>query len=192
MKKLLVTIFIFYTSVCLAAPDLKLMISAKDISEKLIKVASQIDQDYHGEELTIVMVMKGAICATADLMRHIKTPAQLEYINASSYGQNGTKSGKLTIIGIEDLNLKGKNVLLVDDIFDTGKTMTNIIKQLKEKQPKTIKSFVVFVKKVDRETSYNPDYSLFEIENRFIVGYGLDYKEHYRGLPGIYEMQNVK
>jgi hypoxanthine phosphoribosyltransferase len=138
------------------------------------------------------MVMKGAVCATADLMRNLKTPVQLEYVKASSYGQNGVNSGKLTLVGIENLDLKGKNVLLVDDILDTGNTMTNIIELLKEKQPKTIKSFVAFVKKVDRKTSYLPDYALFEIENRFIVGYGLDYKERYRGLSGIYEIQNVK
>lgn len=192
MKKLLVTIFVLYSSVCFAEPEFKLMISPEAISKKMAEVASKIDQDYRGEELTIVMVMKGAVCTTADLMRQIKTPAQLEFISASSYGENGTKSGKLTLSGAEKLDLKGKNVLVVDDIFDTGKTMMGILAQLKEKQPKTIKSMVTFVKKVDRKTTYRPEYMLFEIDNRFIVGYGLDYKEYYRGLPGVYEIKNVE
>lgn len=192
MKKLLVTIFVFYSSICFAEPEFKLMISPEAISKKMAEVASKIDQDYRGEELTIVMVMKGAVCTTADLMRQIKTPAQLEFISASSYGKNGTKSGKLTLSGAEKLDLKGKNVLVVDDIFDTGKTMMGILAQLKEKQPKTIKSMVTFVKKVDRKTTYRPEYMLFEIDNRFIVGYGLDYKEYYRGLPGVYEIKNVE
>ncbi len=192
MKKLLVTIFVLYASLCFAEPEFELMISPEEISKKMAEVASKIDQDYRGEELTIVMVMKGAVCTTADLMRQIKTPAQLEFISASSYGKNGTKSGKLTLSGAEKLDLKGKNVLVVDDIFDTGKTMVGIMEQLKAKQPKTIKSMVTFVKKVDRKTTYRPEYMLFEIDNRFIVGYGLDYKEYYRGLPGVYEIKNVE
>lgn len=192
MKKLLVTIFVLYSSVCFAEPEFKLMISPEAISKKMAEVASKIDQDYRGEELTIVMVMKGAVCTTADLMRQIKTPALLEFISASSYGENGTKSGKLTLSGAEKLDLKGKNVLVVDDIFDTGKTMIGIMEQLKAQQPKTIKSMVTFVKKVDRKTTYRPEYMLFEIDNRFIVGYGLDYKEYYRGLPGVYEIKNVE
>lgn len=179
-----------HTSVCFATENLELMIPAEDISRKVAEIAKKIDKDYHNEEITLVMVMKGAICTTADLMRHIKTPTTLEYLKASSYGENGTKQGTLRMVGIENLNLKDKHVLVIDDIFDTGNTMTAIVEELKKKEPKTLRSLVTFQKKIERKTLYRPDYVLFEIENDFIVGYGLDYKERYRGLPGIYIVKN--
>lgn len=175
-----------------AAPDetLELLISPEAIDQKVKQIAAQIDKEYRGEEITMIMVMKGAVCVASDLMRALKTPTNIEFIKASSYGMNGTKQGQLKLTGIEHLDLKGKNVLLVDDIFDSGKTMTAIVEQLKDKQPKSIKSVVAFIKNVKREIAYRPDYVLFEVENKFIVGYGLDYKERYRGLPGIYLVKN--
>lgn len=184
MKKYVLFFFLIifsFKAISTENEQLELLISANDISKKLSQIAIQIDNDYQGEDLTVVMIMKGAICVTADLMREIKTPATLEYIQASSYGKNGKSKGNLQLIGIEKIDLKGKNVLVVDDIFDSGTTMTSIVEALKEKQPKTIKSLVVFQKKIERETAYRPDYALFEIDNHFIVGYGLDYKERYRG-----------
>ena len=136
------------------------------------------------------MTLKGAICISADLIRHLKVPVQIEFIKASSYGQNGTERGALTIQGVEKLDLTSKNILVVDDIFDTGHTMSGIIAQLQERNPKSLKSLVLLQKKVPRQIAYLPDYSLFEIENRFVIGYGLDYKEYYRELPGIYAFIN--
>lgn len=183
-------IWMLYTpSICLAEENkLELLISPEEISHKIADIAKIIDNDYRNEEITLVMIMKGAVCTTADLMRHIKTPATLEYLKASSYGHNGNKQGDLKLVGIENLNLKGKNVLVIDDIFDTGNTMTAIVNELKKKEPKTLRSLVAFEKKIERKTTYRPNYILFQIDNHFIVGYGLDYKEKYRGLPGIYKV----
>jgi len=197
MKKLaritLCFVSTFFVSICLANTNnnnLELIIPPEQIAQKVNAIAHQIDKDYRGEPLTVLMVMKGAVCVTADLMRAINTPATLDYIKASSYGNNGTKRGELKLLGLENLNLKGKNVLVVDDIFDSGNTMTAIVKQLKKQQPKSLKTLVAFVKNIPRKTTYRPDYKMFDIEDRFIVGYGLDYKEQYRGLPGIYVIKN--
>ncbi len=166
--------------------SLQLLISQEQIKEKITEAARAIDAQYAGEELTIVMVMKGAVCVAADLMRELKTPCTIEYCSASSYGQHGAKRGELKISGLDQLDLTSKNVLLVDDIFDTGHTLKQILSRLQQKNPKSLKSLVLLSKNVSRDIDFVPDYVLFEIENLFVIGFGLDYKEYYRGLPGIY------
>ena len=166
--------------------DFKLMISEQQINERIKECAEQIDKDYQGKEITLIMVLKGAVCITCDLMRHLKTPCSLECISASSYGQNGTTAGSLTIQGLEKLSLAGKHVIIVDDIFDTGNTLSEIKRQLTTQNPASLKILVLLLKNRPRAISLLPDYALFEIEDKFVIGYGLDYKELYRGLPGIY------
>ncbi len=177
------------TSVCFAS-DLKLLISPDEIAQKISQTAAQIDKDYEGERFTIIMVMKGAFCVTADLIRQLKTPTVIEYIKASSYGANGDVRGDLTITGLDKLQLGCKNVLIIDDIYDTGATMQAIVKEVEAKNPRSLKTLVLLSKNVPRQTTYRPDYVLFDIENHFVVGYGLDYKELHRGLPGIYRFVN--
>ena len=172
------------TSECM--DNIELLISQNEIKSKIAEVARVLDAEYRGEEITIVMVMKGAICIAADLIRELKSPCTIEYVKASSYGQRGSQRGELKITGLDALDLSSKNVLLVDDIFDSGETLTGILAKLQEKNPKSLKSLVLLAKNVERDVTYYPDYTLFEIENQFVIGYGLDYKEHYRGLPGIY------
>lgn len=172
------------TNTCM--DNIELLISQDKIKSKIAQVAQVLDAEYNGEEITIVMVMKGAICIAADLIRELKSPCTIEYVKASSYGHRGAQRGELKITGLETLDLTSKNVLLVDDIFDSGETLTGILAKLQEKNPKSLKSLVLLAKNVQRDVSYYPDYTLFEIENQFVIGYGLDYKEHYRGLPGIY------
>lgn len=188
--KLLISIFLFLNSICWGKENLELLISPEEISHKLQEVADKINEEYQHEELTILMVMKGAICLSADLIRYLHVPCTIEYMRASSYGQKGTVRGEVKITGTDHLDLASKNVLVVDDIFDSGSTMTAIVEHLQEKQPKSLKTLVLLLKNVPRQTSYLPDYTIFEIENRFVVGYGLDYKEYYRGLPGIYAFIN--
>jgi hypoxanthine phosphoribosyltransferase len=185
MKKLAL-LGVTLTSLCFAAGDLNVLITSEEISQKVKQVAAQIDQDYAGEEVTIVMIMKGAICITADLMRHLQTPTTLEYIKASSYGGNGSVRGELTVLGLERLCLDSKHVLVIDDILDSGITMDTVVRKLKEKNPKSIKTLVLLSKNVPHAVPTRPDYVLFDIDDHFVVGYGLDYKELYRGLPGIH------
>jgi hypoxanthine phosphoribosyltransferase len=168
--------------------DFELLISEKSIIDKIAEVSVELDRDFQGNEITIVMIMKGAICLVADLIRHIKSPCSIDFIHCSSYGQNGTERGELSFFGMDRIDVKNKHVLLVDDIFDSGVTLSESVKRLKEQGPKSIKSLVLLTKNVPHKTDYRPDYTLFPIENRFVVGYGLDYKELYRGLPGVYAM----
>lgn len=173
---------------CLPGLTFKLLISADQIKERVKQIAAQLDHDYKGKEITLVMVMKGAVCITSDLIREIKTPCSLEYVTASSYG-NKTVAGQLTLSGFDGLNLKEKHVVLVDDIYDTGATISEIKRQLLEHAPASLKTLVLLLKNKERSTKEVPDYILFNIENEFVIGYGLDYDQLYRGLPGIYVKQ---
>lgn len=165
---------------------MELLISPEEIEAKIEEAAQKINVEYKERPLTVVMVMKGALCVTTDLIRKLEIPFKLEYIRASSYGYNGTEAGQLTIDTLDQLEIEGRDVLLVDDIFDSGRTIAGIMEKLREKNPSSIKTLLLLVKDVPRQIDYRPDYVLFDIPNRFVIGYGLDYKELYRGLPGIY------
>jgi hypoxanthine phosphoribosyltransferase len=171
--------------------DLKLddftpLITNIEIQSRIKEIAEQINHDYEGQELTLIMIMKGAVCIASDLIQKITVPCTIEYMQASSYGQNGTQAGVLTLKGIENLDLEGKHILLVDDIFDTGATITKIKAELAQYNPTSIKSAVLLVKNKARAMQEIPEYIAFTIENQFVIGYGLDYKELYRGLPDIW------
>jgi len=167
--------------------NIELLISHKDIKSKIIEMAQVIDRDYKDEGIVILMIMKGSFIFTADLIRELKTPFCLEAITCSSYGQKGKQRGELMIRGWEKIDLKSKNVLIIDDVYDSGNTMTTVIKEISKQNPKSIKSMVALVKKSPRVQDFIfPNYYLFEIENEFVVGYGLDYKEYFRGLKGLY------
>ncbi|MES2122956.1 MAG: phosphoribosyltransferase family protein, partial [Chlamydiota bacterium] len=142
---------------------IELLITAEEISQKIAAVAAKLNAKYAEEELTLVMVMKGAFCLTADLMRCLKMPCILEFIQASSYGERGTSRGELSLSGIDSIDLSNKNVLVVDDIFDSGNTLAQILEQLRKKHPKTLESLVLLNKKISRPRPFAPDYSLFDI-----------------------------
>lgn len=169
-----------------ADDNLKVLISPEQISERIKEVAARIDQEYAGKNLTIVTILKGSICVTADLIRAIHVPFKIECITASSYGRNGVRSGKLTVTGLDRADFTNEHVLVVDDIFDSGKTMVSVMDVVRSKNPEDVQSLVLLLKNVPHVTSYRPEFVLFDVEDRFVVGYGLDYKEYFRGLPGIY------
>lgn len=166
--------------------ELKLLITPDAIAQAIAEVALKLDEEFREKEITLVMVMKGALCLAADLMRALTVPCTLEFIQASSYGQRGTTAGELHLVGLESLTLTDKHVLLVDDIYDTGNTLTTIRDNLLTKGPASLKTLVLLTKQIVRQTTYIPDFSLFTLEDQFVVGYGLDYKELYRGLKGVY------
>lgn len=162
------------------------IISKEEIAYRIQELAEEIDNEYQGEDITLVMLMKGAICVASDLMRALKTPTTLECIQASSYGANGKQRGELTIHGLERVNVEGRHVLVVDDIYESGATLEGVIEKITECNPKSVSSCILLVKTVPRQVSTYPDFVGFEIEDRFVVGYGLDYKEYWRDLPSIY------
>ena len=167
--------------------QLKLLIDKQQIEERIIEMAEQLQKDYEGRSITIVMIMKGSFIFVADLMRHLDIPTRLSFVQCCSY--HGMKKGELSIIGLENIEVKNRHLLVIDDIFDTGHTLSTVVEALQEKGPASIHSLVVLQKEVPRQITYLPDYRLFDIENRFIIGYGLDYKQYCRGLPSIYTVQ---
>jgi hypoxanthine phosphoribosyltransferase len=167
----------------------ELMIPEEAILEKIASLAKQLDQKYKGEEITLIMILKGAVCFAADLLRHMQSPVVLETLRCESYGQRGTLRGSLVLSGEEKLHIEGKHVLVVDDIFDSGYTLSKVLEVLKAKRPKSLSSAVLLSKHLHRDFSFVPDYVLFTLEDEFVIGYGLDYKEHYRGLRGIYRFR---
>ena len=173
--------------------QLKPMISQQEIALKIEETAHQIDRDYSGEDLTILMVLKGSVFVVSDLMRAISIPCTLEVVQCESYGERGRERGELRVIGLESLHLQDRNVLIVDDIFDSGHTMSTLIAAVTAMEPRSVKSLVLLYKKdAPHMTSVRPDYSLFDIENRFVVGFGLDFKEYYRNLPGIFILEEAR
>ncbi|MCB1106889.1 MAG: hypoxanthine phosphoribosyltransferase [Chlamydiia bacterium] len=169
--------------------QLQLLISSEEIEKRLERVARDLEKRYENEEVTIVMIMKGSFVLIADLIRLLHLPSRLEYVQVSSYGERGIVKGTQEITGLDRIDVSGRHVLIIDDIFDTGETLAEIAEKIKAKGVSSLSSLVLLSKKVRRSTDYHPDITLFEIEDRFVVGYGLDYKEYYRGLPDIYAIE---
>ena len=166
--------------------NLSPLIPQEQIAEKIREVSVQIKKDYEDKDLVIVMVLKGALCLVADMIREIDLPLDIETIRCSSYGAGGIMRGDLMVIGADDLEVQGRDVLIVDDIFDSGHTMMTLLEILQTKQPRSLKTCVLLFKDAPKVTDYRPDYVLFNIQNQFVVGYGLDFKERYRGLTGVF------
>ncbi|MEN9654835.1 MAG: hypoxanthine-guanine phosphoribosyltransferase [Chlamydiota bacterium] len=166
---------------CLIAPEA--------ISARIKEIAVELNHDYRDKDLVVLMVLKGAICLAADLIRQLSVPFQLESVQCSSYGARGDQRGALEIIGLDRVDIRHRDVLVVDDIFDSGHTLSVLVQTLETKEPRSIKSLVLLKKNVVRTVTMEPDYVLFEIDNLFVIGYGLDYKEGYRGLAGVHVLK---
>lgn len=162
----------------------KVLIRKEEIQKRLYELAEQIDKDYEGKEITIVSVMRGAIFFTVDLTLKMKSKLRYEFITISIY--EGTEStGKITLR--EDLrdSIEGKDVLIVEDIVDTGRSMNFLLNYLKEKKPASIKVCALADKVERREIEVPIDYVGFEIPNKYVVGYGFDIDNNYRNIPQI-------
>lgn len=164
---------------------MKKLLSANELAEGVGQLAEQIESDYAGRPLTIVGVLTGCVVMLADLIRLIDLPLRLGWVQARSYRGTSTV-GEALMINADLLPvIKARDVLLVDDIFDTGRTMLELINLLDELQPASIRSAVLLEKEGRREVSVRPDYVAFHIPDEFVVGYGLDYNDLYRNLPYV-------
>ena len=163
-------------------------LSEEKIKNRIQEMGAQITKEYAGEEIHIICVLNGAFMFMADLVREIKLPVILDFISASSYGDGTKSSGELKIKMDLAKDVKGKHVILVEDIVDTGLTMKVLRKNIEERDAKSVKlaSFLFKPARLEHETQI--DYLGFEIEDHFVIGYGLDYAGRYRELPyvGIY------
>lgn len=165
--------------------SVRTLISQQEIAAAVSKLGSRITEDFQGQDLTVLGVLTGSIVLVTDLMRQIELPHQLGLVQASSYRGTATSPGELRI-NLDFLpEIRGRDILLVDDIFDTGRTLSTIIAQLSKYEPRSIKSAVLLWKKVRTVVDAVPDYFCFEIPDEFVVGYGLDFDGHYRHLPYI-------
>ena len=166
--------------------NLKTLFSEEEIQKKIKELASQINQDYNGEEICVVCVLKGSTPFCMDLIKRINLPLTLEFIRVSTYEDN-TSTGKVNHLDITLPSLNNKNVLIVEDIVDTGFTADFLINsiQLKNKNIKSVRLVSLLNKKIARKNDVKVDYYGFEIDDKFVVGYGLDYNEKYRNLPYI-------
>lgn len=161
------------------------LVSEADIKKRLRKLGAEITKLYGTEEITVISVINGAILFTADLLRHIDNPVRLDCIRVSSY-RNDTKSmGKPQILGNLSLDLANRHVLLIDDILDTGKTLSMIVGMINKLQPASVRTCVLLDKRGRREVEFEADLVGFQIPDKFVVGYGLDFAERYRNLPCI-------
>lgn len=167
------------------------VLSKNDIEEMVISVGQRISSDYHGRELVIIGVLKGAFIFASDLIRHITVPVKVDFIRISSYGSDTASSGNIRLLKEIDIDIKDKDVLIIEDIVDTGLSLAFIINYLKSLGSKTLKVCTLLDKRERRKANVKIDYVCHVAEKGFIVGYGLDYAEDYRNLPDIYQL-NLK
>jgi hypoxanthine phosphoribosyltransferase len=161
-----------------------LLITEEQIAARIAGMTRQIQRDYRDRELVVVSLLSGTVMFLADLIRHLELPLRLDFMGVSSYGA-GTESGDLVFTKELRIDVKGRDVLLVDDILDTGKTMSRVLAKLKPLKPRRIRTCVLLDKPARRVEKIKADYVGFEIPDYFVVGYGLDYAERYRNLPFV-------
>jgi hypoxanthine phosphoribosyltransferase len=156
------------------------------IQKRVRELASQISKDYADRELIIIGVLKGAFIFMADLIREISIPCRIDFTRLASYGDGSDSSGKVVMTKDIETSIKGRDILIVEDILDTGLTLQYLVGWLKERNPDSLKICVLLDKRKRRKVSFEADYVGFTIDDGFVVGYGLDFNEKYRFSPDIY------
>jgi hypoxanthine phosphoribosyltransferase len=155
------------------------------IADKVREIAARISADYAGKELVMICILKGAAVFTADLMRHLALPVTVEFIQAASYGASTTSSKNIAVVKCGEIDISGKHVLLVDAIIDTGETMACLFNAFVKRGPASLKAVALLDKRSRRTANVSVKYCGFEIPDKFVVGYGMDYGEKHRNLPYI-------
>lgn len=170
-------------------PDLIPVLDKDDIAKTVQLLAQRISSEYQDRELVLVAVLKGAFVFLSDLIRQITIPVKIDFIRLSSYGDDTSSSGAIKITKNVDIDIKDKHVLIVEDIVDTGLTLSWLIDHFKSFNPKTVKVCTLIDKYERRKSHIDIDYVGHVVEKGFLVGYGLDYAEEYRNLSGIYHLK---
>ncbi len=171
--------------------SLRVLLSEKQIRDRIGEIAAQIDSDYPNGTLCLIGVLKGASIFLADLARAIRRPVRIGFVGVSSYGSEKTSSGKVELIRDIDLSVAGCHVVVVEDIVDTGITLTHLLRLIEQRKPQSLRVAALLDKPDRRETPVEIAYSGFSIPNEFVVGYGLDYAEDYRDLKDICVMEEL-
>jgi hypoxanthine phosphoribosyltransferase len=163
----------------------EVLISEQDLNRRVAELAAEVHRHYAGQDLVLVGVLKGAIMFMTDLARQIPLPLEMDFMAVSSYGNATQSSGVVRITKDLDSSIEGRNVLLVEDIVDSGLTLRYLMENLRNRNPATLRVCALLNKRVPRKADVDVAHVGFEIPNRFVVGYGLDYAESYRNLPYI-------
>lgn len=166
--------------------NLEILIPADEIEKKVRELAGRINTDFAGQELYVIGILKGSFMFFADLVRHLEGRIFIDFMQVSSYGTGMESFGEVIFIKDMSVDIKDKNVLIVDDIIDTGRTLKALTEALSLRHPKSLKTAVLLDKKDRREVDYDADYVGFVIPDKFVVGYGLDWAEEGRNLKDIY------
>jgi hypoxanthine phosphoribosyltransferase len=163
----------------------EVLVSAEDLQRRVAELGAQISRDYAGKPLLLVGVLKGAVFFLSDLMRHVDIPVEIDFMAVASYGSATDSSGVVRILKDLDAPIDGRDVLIVEDIVDSGLTLQYLMRNLGSRNPRTLEVCALLVKPERRKVELPTKYVGFEIEDRFVVGYGLDYAERYRNLPFV-------
>ena len=160
----------------------EILIDEEALQKRIAELGREISADYEGRDLLLVGVLKGAVFFMADLMRHIRVPCEVDFMAISSYGASTDTSGIVRILKDLDLNIEGRNVLVIKDIIDSGLTLSYLVRTLEAREPGSLEICTLLTKPERREIDVDVRYVGFEIPNRFVIGYGLDFAERYRNL----------
>ncbi|MDY7031840.1 MAG: hypoxanthine phosphoribosyltransferase [Thermodesulfobacteriota bacterium] len=174
----------------MAGERLALLYSQDEISKITERIAHQISQECKGKDVILVCILKGAFIFMADLVRNLSIPVKIDFVRLASYGAKSHSSRNVTITMDTGLSIKGKDVIIVEDILDSGLTLSFLMNRLMNEKPESLRLCVLIDKKERREVDIQPDYVGFVLEKGFVVGYGLDFNEKYRYLPEIYRIES--
>ena len=167
----------------------KIMIKENELNARVSELAEMINKDYGDRELVVIGVLKGCFVFMADLVKKLKPDVRVYFMEISSYQSGTVSNGKITIKKDLDVDIEGKDVLIAEDIIDSGNTLSQLTEILKERKPNSIKVCTLLSKPARRQVEFEADYTGFEIEDKFIIGYGLDCAEQFRQLPYIAEVE---
>jgi hypoxanthine phosphoribosyltransferase len=165
------------------------LVSQEDLERRVRELGAEISRDYAGKELFLVGVLKGAVFFLSDLMRCIEVPCEVDFMAVASYGSSTDSSGVVRILKDLDATIEGKDVLIVEDIIDSGLTLSYLLRTLRAREPRSLEVCALLTKPERREVDLPIRYTGFEIPNRFVIGYGLDHAERYRNLPYVAVLQ---
>ena len=163
----------------------EILIDEDALSSRVAELGAEVSADYQGRDLLLIGVLKGAVFFMADLMRHLTVPCEVDFMAISSYGAATDTSGVVRILKDLDINIDGRDVLVVEDIIDSGLTLSYLMRNLESREPATLEICALLTKPERREIDVPVRYVGFEIPNKFVIGYGLDFAERYRNLPYV-------
>src|SRR4051794_37055849 len=163
----------------------EILIDSDHLRARIAELGEEISHEYEGRELLLIGVLKGAVFFMADLMRHLTVPCEVDFMAISSYGAQTDSSGVVRILKDLDINIESRHVLVVEDIIDSGLTLSYLMRNLESREPASLEICALLTKPARREIDVHVRYVGFEIPNRFVIGYGLDFAERYRTLPYV-------